>query len=219
MQQPTPKRAKRLHDALEDDILTGALKPGERLDEMRLAARFEVSRTPIREALFELAAAGLVEHKPRRGAFVATVGPRRLIEMFDVMAEMEAICARHAARRMTREDEKAIRAAHAACSKAAKARDGDAYYYENERFHEYICAASHNEFLTEQTNALRRRLKPYRRLQLRVRDRISKSLEEHARIVEAICNGEEETAAAEMRAHVTVQGQRFTDLIASLESV
>lgn len=214
----TGNRSRTLHDALEDDILTGALRPGARLDEQRLAARFGVSRTPIREALKELAASGLLQHVPHRGSFVASIGPRRLIEMFDVMAEMEAMCARLAARRMTPEDKTAITRAHEACSAAAKADDHDTYYYENERFHEYICRAGHNEFLAEQTNALRRRLKPYRRLQLRVRNRIAASLAEHGRIVAALSAGEGEKAAAEMRGHVTVQGQRFTDLIASLET-
>lgn len=208
-----------LRDALEEDILTRAYAPGERLDETKLAERFGVSRTPIREALFELASAGLVEHRRNRGNFVAELGPRRLFEMFSVMAEMEAICARYAARRATPADMIAVSEAHQACGKAAAARDLDAYYYENELFHERICAASHNEFLAEQTNALRRRLKPYRRMQLRVRDRVSTSFEEHERICQAIKQGDPRIAADEMRLHVEVQGERFSDLLASLESV
>lgn len=206
-----------LRDALEDDILTGMFSPGERLDEVRLAARFGVSRTPIRQALFDLAASGIVEHRPNRGNFVAEIGPGKLVEMFTVMAEMEAICARHAARRATAEDIARIEDAHEACGRAALSADRNAYYYENERFHEMICKATHNAFLTEQTDALRRRLRPYRRVQLRARDRVSASYEEHGRIFDALKAGDSATASEEMRLHVEVQGERFTDMIASLE--
>ncbi|HEU0222074.1 MAG TPA: GntR family transcriptional regulator [Paracoccaceae bacterium] len=206
-----------LRDMLEEEIVTGLLKPGERLEEQALAARFGVSRTPIREALFQLAAAGLVEQKPRRGAVVARPGPKRLMEMFEVMAELEALCARHAARRASADDLARIRAAHARCAEAAQEADGDDYYYENEAFHALIREASRSDFLIEQANALQRRLKPYRRLQLRARDRIRNSFEEHGIIVAALESGDSETAAATMRAHVVVQGERFADLIASLD--
>ncbi len=211
------KRTERLRDVLEEEILTGVLRLGDRLEELQLAERFGVSRTPIREALFQLSAAGLIEQRPRRGTFVAEVGPRRLMEMFDVMAELEAMCARLAARRATAEDLAALRKAHEGCAQAAERGDCDGYYYENEIFHESIRAASRNEFLVEQADALQKRLKAYRRLQLRARDRLRASFAEHEAIVAAIEAGEVETAAEAMRGHVMVQGERFADLLASLE--
>src|SRR6476661_6744984 len=90
----------RLKDEIENEIAAGRLLPGMRLDEVSLAARYGVSRTPIREALHSLAASGLIEVRPHRGTIVAEVSPDRLFEMFEVMGEMEAMCARHAARRM-----------------------------------------------------------------------------------------------------------------------
>ena len=95
------RRADALRDQLEQDIVTGALRPGERLDEQSLAARFGVSRTPIREALMQLASAGLVELQARRGAFVASLSLREVIERFEVMAALEGACGALAARRMT----------------------------------------------------------------------------------------------------------------------
>ncbi|MCL5776305.1 GntR family transcriptional regulator [Limibaculum sp. FT325] len=212
------RRADLLHDKIEDLILTGDLAPGDRLDEVSLATRFGVSRTPIREALMQLAATGLIELRPRRGAVVAEVGPKRMVEMFEVMAELEAICARLAARRATPADEERIGAHHRACAAAAAASDEDAYYYENEEFHEAIDAAAHQEFLSEQTRALRRRLKPYRRLQLRSRGRVRNSFDEHEAVVRAILAHDADAAAEAMRAHIVVQGERFTDLLASLEA-
>ena len=211
------KRADGLRDALEEEILTGVLQPGERLEEVALAERFGVSRTPIREALFQLSAAGLIEQRPRRGTFVAEIGPRRLMEMFDVMAELEAMCARLAARRAAPEDLREIRAAHEACATAAAQGDRDGYYYRNEIFHEKIRLASRNQFLVEQADALQKRLKAYRRLQLRTRGRVHASFDEHEAVIAAIEAGDEEAAARAMRSHVAIQGERFTDLLASLE--
>jgi DNA-binding GntR family transcriptional regulator len=209
----------RLKEQIENEIASGLLLPGDRLDEVSLAERYGVSRTPIREALHSLAASGLIETRPRRGAVVVDVGPDRLLEMFEVMAELEALCARRAVRRLTENDQRELLAAHEACGAAQRAGDSDRYYYENERFHFAIYAASHNAFLAEQARALHRRLKPYRRLQLRVRNRLSISYREHEEVIEALTAGDGELAANRLRAHVIVQGERFTDLIASIHSL
>lgn len=76
----------RLRDEIENVILSNAFSPGERLDEMVLARQFGVSRTPVREALLQLDAIGLIEIRPRRGAVVIDPGPHRVYEMFEVMA-------------------------------------------------------------------------------------------------------------------------------------
>jgi DNA-binding GntR family transcriptional regulator len=208
--------SQRLRDQIENEILTGQLAPGSRLDEVALANRFGVSRTPIREALLQLSAAGLIEMRPRRGAIVASVGAEQLIEMFEVMAELEGLAGRLAARRHTDADIQAIMEAHEACRQAAGADDSDAYYYENERFHYAIYYASHNQFLIDQCSTLHRRLKPYRRLQLRVRNRVARSFAEHEQFMSALMIGDGEKASRALRDHVAIQGERFSDFIASL---
>jgi DNA-binding GntR family transcriptional regulator len=209
-------RSEILRDAIEEMIAVGTYAPGQHLDETELAEAFGVSRTPIRETLIGLASRGLVVIRPRRGAIVAELGPQQLVEMFEVMSELEASCSRLAARRMTPPEQAALVAAHSACSAARTSLDADEYYYKNEAFHEAIYAGSHNQFLIDQTRALYRRLRPYRRLQLRVRDRIATSYSEHDAVVEAILQGEGEKAAQLTREHVMIQGQRFADLMASL---
>jgi len=211
-----PKHTSRLLEVIEFDIACGRMRPGERLDEISLAARFGVSRTPIREALQHLAAAGLAEIRPHRGAVVATVDPRRLIEMFELMAELEGFAGRLAARRAEARDHTPILESHEACRTAAEAGNSDAYYHENERFHQAIYRASRSGFLAEQATALQRRLSPYRRLQLRSRNRVAASVTEHQAIVDSIVAGDGEAAARLLRAHVIVQGENFSDLMASL---
>jgi DNA-binding GntR family transcriptional regulator len=209
-------RSESLRDEIEEMIAVGTLSPGQHLDEVELASRFGVSRTPIRETLIQLASMGLVVIRPRRGAVVAELGPQQLVEMFEVMSELEATCSRLAARRMTKDEHSALLAAHEACKQARDSNDPDEYYYKNEAFHEAIYAGSHNQFLVEQTRSLYRRLRPYRRLQLRVRNRVNNSYSEHDGVVQAILAGDGERAAELTRDHVMIQGQRFSDLMASL---
>jgi DNA-binding GntR family transcriptional regulator len=211
--------SEQLREKFEEGVVTGRYPPGTRLDELALAAEYGVSRTPVREALLQLSAAGFVERRQRKGWEVANVPPTRLCEMFEVMAELEAMCARLAARRATDGDHQRIYAAHDACRGAVVGGDSDTYFRCNEGFHFAIYDASHNGFLTEQTRALHRRLRPYRRLQLRVRNRIRSSFEEHEAVVEAILSGDGERAGEVLRGHIVVQGDRFTDLIASLDSL
>jgi DNA-binding GntR family transcriptional regulator len=213
------KISERLCETIEELIATGELAPGSALDEAMLVERYGVSRTPVREALIQLAAEGLVELRPRRGAVVAQATPQRLVEMFEVMAELEAMCARLAARRLRDDDLGALTVALARCEAAAAQHDPDAYFYANEDFHRALYAASHNAFLVEQTLALQRKLRPYRRLQLRVRHRMQHSLAEHGEILAALRQGQADQAMDATRRHVVVQGERFADLLASLQQL
>ncbi|MFC3108572.1 GntR family transcriptional regulator [Undibacterium arcticum] len=209
-------RSETLREEIEEMIAVGQLQPGQHLDETELAAQFNVSRTPIREALIQLSSMGVVEMRPRRGALVTRIGPQLLVEMFEVMAEFEAMCGRLAARRMTPAEQATLLAAHQACKEARDAADPDGYFYKNEIFHGLIYAGSHNSFLAEQASKLHRRLRLYRRLQLRVRDRVGTSYGEHEDVVQAILDGDGERTAELLRHHILIQGQRFADLIASL---
>ena len=212
----TTRLADKLRDQLEQDIIVGRLKPGDRLDEVSLGARFGVSRTPIRETFAQLASNGLVELRPRRGAFVREISVRELLEMFDVMAELEAMCVRLAARRMNHEQRAALLTAHENCRLATESDDIDAYYYCNQVFHQVIYDASGNQFLCGQTEQLRNRLKPYRRLQLQVPHRVQASWQEHQVVVDALIAGDADAACEAIKAHILVQGERFYDLIARL---
>lgn len=208
--------ARDLRDRLEEEILSGQRPPGSRLDESKLAQHFGVSRTPVREALRELAAADLIVLRPRQGAVVAAFTVTQLLHMFEVMAELESFCARLAARRMTAEERRHLAAVHEDCRLLAERSEAYAYYDANRRFHEVIYAGSHNSYLEETTRGMRNRLNPYRRFQLNQPGRTMKSWNEHRAVVEAILAGDAEAAADAMSHHVTIQGDVFTDLISAL---
>ncbi len=213
------RRSEHLLEIIEERIATGAYLPGMRLDETELANEFEVSRTPIREALIQLANSGLIDLRPRRGAVVSEISAQRLCEMFEVMAELEAMCGRLAARRMNDADQQALLQAHHSCEEARDMANPDEYYRRNELFHLAIYTASHNLFLIDEATSLHKRLSAYRRLQLRVRDRLRTSYSEHSAIVDAIIEGDGEKAADLLRKHIIIQGERFADLIASLSTL
>lgn len=211
--------ALRLRRAIEDEIVDGRLRPGERLDEVQLSHRFGVSRTPVREALIQLAATGLIELRPRRSTVVSVPRPERLYEMFETMAEIEASCGKLATRRLAGQHQKALEAAIELCRSSARSGDPDVYYPQNQIFHLAIYRASGNEFLAEQAVLLSRRLAPFRRIQLRSRNRLAQSLVEHEQIVAAILDGDSELAQSRLHAHVLIQGDRFTSLMANLKEI
>lgn len=212
------RRADRIATELEELIFKGTFQDGERLDEIRLAESFGVSRTPFREALQRLALSGLVELIPRRGAFVRQPGPVELMEMFEVMAELEAVCGRLAALRINEDALKELHLANELCQKALKANDPDAYYEENEKFHHIIYRQSGNRFLEQEALRLHKRLKPFRRVQLRLRGRMDQSMNEHFEVVEALTEGAPEKAADCLRNHVAIQGEKFYHLMAGLKN-
>lgn len=212
------RTADHIRHALEQDILTGEFDDGTRLDEVTLCNRFGVSRTPVREALVQLATSGLVEAIPRRGSFVRVPGFVEVVEMFEVMGELEGMCGRLAAKRITDEQLKRLEAACVKCERAEKAGLVDHYYRENETFHQILYEASGNGFLRAQALQLQKRLQPFRRLQLRVRGRPRQSLDEHRQILQMIEAGNAGKTESLLRAHVTVQGERFFDLMRELNN-
>lgn len=207
-----------IRTALEGDIAAGRLNAGDRLDEQALADRFGVSRTPVREALRHLEALGVVQVRPRMGTIVASFTISQIVEMFEVMAELESLCARLAARRMSPQDKEQLLRCHTACGEAAQMGEVNAYYRENVVFHGIIYAGAHNGYLLEQTKRLQSLLAAYRRYQLRLKGRISASYTEHDAIVQAIIDGDAEAASALMHRHVNIQGDAFADLLTTLPS-
>lgn len=210
------KRANRIADALEEMVFTGQFKEGERLDEARLAKRFGVSRTPIREALQRLVASELAQQRPRRGVFVRQPNSITLIEMFETMAEVEGVCGRLAAQRMTANALASLQELNRLCLSAIDKKDSDAYSRHNEKFHHAIYRYAGNTFLETEALRLYRRLKPFRRVQFQMQGRMQTSVSEHTALIEAFTDGQAERACDILRSHVGAQGDRFFNQMAQL---
>ena len=187
---------------IADEIAIGVFLPGERLDETVLAARFQVSRTPVREALKQLAITGLVLYRPNRGSVVTDMTPAQLDQMFEVIGELEATCARHAALRMTDAERNLLCDLHAQSRLAIQNQDADAYDTINRDLHTVIIQGCHNPVLIEIVTGLRHKISTFRRTQFRNLERMSASYEEHSVIVEALMARDVVTCYREMRAHL-----------------
>jgi DNA-binding GntR family transcriptional regulator len=195
-------RAEELRLQLADDIVRGTLAPGAALDETEIARRFKVSRTPVREALRQLAASGLVDARAHRSAVVARPTIERLTGMFEAMAELEALCAGLAAERMLPAERQRLEAIHEELRVLSYTGDPDRFHEVNERFHKAIYSGSQNDYIAEMTLATRVRVQPFRRAQFRNLGRLAKSHAEHDCVVVAIMRGDRVGAAAAMRAHI-----------------
>src|SRR4051794_33998195 len=209
-----PKIEMSLAEQIEALVLSGELLPGAKLDEQGLAQRFQVSRTPVREALRQLASGGLIELRPNRGAFVAAPTAELLEEMFVAMAEMEATCARLAAMSMTPIERRGLQRLHENMAGLAARGDVDSFSTANETFHALIYEGAHNRLLEDATRLLRRRVTAYRRAQFRNAGRLASSHAEHEAVVRAIVSGEPARAHAAMLQHVDIVGASFEKLVA-----
>jgi DNA-binding GntR family transcriptional regulator len=200
--------------SLEGDIFSGRLPPGAALDEEALARRFSVSRTPVREAMLQLIQSGLVEKKPRHGAIVTQIDLPDMIRLFEVMSELEGICAKFAARRMSKQERIALRKLHEQSVAAFEAGNHDKYYALSRKFHLMVIDGTYNQELIDTTNRLGIKLVPYRRFQLNYPGQSENNLRDHEAIMEAIVAGDYELAADLFRKHTNVQGDVLAEYIA-----
>ncbi|MBX3518590.1 MAG: GntR family transcriptional regulator [Xanthobacteraceae bacterium] len=209
-------RADELRQILADEIVRGKIAPGATLDETAVAARFHVSRTPVREAIRQLAASGLVDAKPHRAALVARPGHEVLIGMFEAMAELEGLCAYYAAERMTAEERKGLEQVHEELRLLIRDGDPQNYHETNQLFHGTVYSGAHNVYLAELTTSTRIRVQPFRRAQFRNLGRLAKSHDEHDRVVVAILRADAAAAQKAMRAHIMTVFDEYEAYLRSL---
>lgn len=200
-----------LHDQVVNElrqaILSGKLKPGERLIEGRLADELGVSRNPVREAIRALASEGLVEVTARRGAAVATMTEQEARETIEVRALLEGQNARLAARRQDQQIIKRVEAVLNKGTAAVAAKRFDQLFDLNQEFHRELAAAGQNTVLGDLLQKLRARtamlfspINPSRQ---------ARNWEEHAAILRAIIEADERAAATLAAEHVMHAGMDF----------
>ena len=198
---------------LEEEILRGRVRPGHRLDERELSERYGVSRTPVREALQRLSASGLAVARGRQGLQVAQLSVADLIDALSVVAQLEALAAAQAARRIMPEQRTLLQQAHVACERALEHGDADAFYDANLAFHDLIVAASHNRVLQDEIRRLSLKTAPYRRAITFQPGRMTGSIPEHAAIMQAILANDGKHASELMSRHITLLTEGIADFL------
>jgi DNA-binding GntR family transcriptional regulator len=208
--QATP-RAAAIRGEIEQMILTGAVQPGDRLNELELTARFGGGRGPVREALRSLEGAGLVEIVPNRGALVRRIGMADVMDLYDLRAGFARSAGRLAAARASAAQLRELGRLHEAMEKAAGTRDEAAYYRLNLRFHELLTESAGNPRLNELDRRVRNELQMALRQAVFGPRQLGISNTEHRRILEALRAQDAERTAAAFEKHVLNGRQRMLE--------
>jgi DNA-binding GntR family transcriptional regulator len=183
-------------ERLRAQIFARQLEPGAWIDELKLAAEYGISRTPLREALKVLAAEGLVAMKPRRGAYVAEMSRDDVTQVYHLLSLLESDAAAAVARHASDEQ---LRSLHERLEKQARQRD--AFFAANEQFHIALLDAAGNRWRTQIVTDLRKVMKLNRHHSLFKQGRLADSLAEHRALMAAIEAREATKAAKLMREH------------------
>lgn len=173
-------------EAIEAEIVSGALPPGTRLAEASLAKQYGVSRTPVREALQNIVSRSLAQRVPFKGVIVCDFDEDHISGLFHAMAEIEALCGGHAALNLSAAALKEIEDAHQAMADLASQHSSREYEELNSDFHTMIYEGSGSEHLAQIAFDLRLKLAPFRKSQLYQLDRMRASNLEHALIVQLL---------------------------------
>ena len=202
--------SKVVSDKIRAHILDGRFKPGERLVEDKLSAELGVSRVPVREALRGLSKEGLVRLEPNRGATVTRITPELVAELVEVRTLLEALNARLAARRHDPKIVALLQDTLRRGNEAAQSGTSEELARLNAEFHERLAEASRNSVLSDIMRSLRERTSLA--FSINGRSRAREDWKEHASILAAVIDGDEEIAALLAARHVKSAAAAFAEV-------
>lgn len=192
-------------NTLRQAILTGDLKPGERLMEIHLANKLGVSRTPIREAIRKLELEGLVTMIPRRGAEVAQITEKSMSDVLEVRRAVDALCVELACERISDEALEALKEACGGFEEAVKSGDVKKIAQADVAFHDIIVKATGNQRLVQLVNTLSEQMYRYRFEYIKDVSQHGSLVEEHRIIYESLLKKDKETASEAAKLHIDNQ--------------
>lgn len=196
---------------LQRDILTGKLRPGQKLTEQDLCREYEVSRTPVREALRQLESDGLVENVLNRGAFVIGMSDQDFEDMFEMRRAYEIQAVRWAIERITEEEMEALEETFEFMEFYTMRNDIDKMLVINSGFHQTIYEASHNRMLRKQLASYQNYLKYKGADSVYDDNYLMTVLEEHSEIFRAFKRKDPEAGALAMEKHINNAKKRRCD--------
>jgi DNA-binding GntR family transcriptional regulator len=175
-----------LAESLQDLIVSGALAPGSKVPERQLCEQFNVSRTPLREALKVLSADGLVVLQPNRGAWVSTITLAELEEVFPILGALEALAGELACQQVTDAEIAEIAAMHDKMVAYYEAKDLHGYFAVNQSIHEAILLAARNPTLIAQHRSLAVRVRRARYVSNLTPERWRQAIDEHGEMIRCL---------------------------------
>lgn len=189
-------------EALRESIVSGTLKPGERLMEIQLAEELGVSRTPVREAIRRLELEGFLVMVPRRGTYVSDLTIKDINEVFEIRTALDVLAAGLAAERITEEELEQMERLLVQIGEHIDRREADQIVQADGEFHDILYRASRNDRLVGIINNLREQFTRFRTISMAYPGRIKNTLEEHRRLVEAIAQRNPDMAQQAAREHM-----------------
>ena len=189
-------------EAVRDAIISGKLSPGERLMEVQLAEEMGVSRTPVREAIRKLELEGFVEMMPHKGAYVAGISIKDIVDVFEVRAALEALASRLAAERITEDELGQLERSIVSISEVSDGQNIEAIVESDTGFHDIIYQASRNDKLMQFIAHLKEQIKRFRTTSLALPGRTETALEEHRQIMKALSERNADVVADLSRRHI-----------------
>ncbi|OPY58687.1 MAG: putative HTH-type transcriptional regulator YdfH [Pelotomaculum sp. PtaU1.Bin035] len=202
-------------ESLREAIILGRLIPGERLMEVQLAEEMGVSRTPVREAIRKLELEGFVAMVPRKGAYVASITMKDIVDVFEVRAALEGMAAGLAAERITEEEMDQLERSLVHIVESNSGDDIDAVVQWDTTFHGLIYQSSRNQRLVQIITHLQEQIQRFRMTSLSQPGRTKGALDEHKKIVEAISDRNVELAQSLAREHIENAEQSLLNAIRS----
>lgn len=189
-------------EALREAIISGLLKPGERLMEIQLAEELGVSRTPVREAIRKLELEGFVVMVPRRGTYVADLSIKDINEVFEIRTALDVLAAGLAAERITEEELEQMERLLVEIGEYIDQGDIDNIVEVDTRFHDILYSASRNDRLVGIISNLREQFTRFRTVSMAFPGRLKDTLDEHRKMLEAIAQRNVELAQQIAREHM-----------------
>ncbi len=205
----------RVQAAIEEMIMSGELRGGDRVNEIALSEKFGTSRGPLREACRALAQEGLLVAIPNRGVFVRELGLREALEVYDIRSALDELMGRLIAERASDAQVAELTELVDRMDRAALERDLETYYPTNLEFHNKLLSYAHNARLERLYRGLIKELHLFRRKGLLQSGSMRISNEEHRQIVKAIAARDPIAAGVSMKSHVMAAKQR---LLAAVEA-
>ena len=200
-------------NTLRQAILRGELKPGERLMEIQIANKLGVSRTPIREAIRKLELEGLVLMIPRKGAEVAEITEKNMLDVLEVRRALEELAVKLACERITEEEIQELKDAADAFQKILSEKDITKIAEADEAFHDVIFKSTGNDRLIQLLNSLREQMYRYRLEYLKREEYHPQLLEEHQQIIDRITRKDQSEAAELIDRHIGNQVDVMLEMI------
>jgi DNA-binding GntR family transcriptional regulator len=202
--KPTPSPPSSAHQQayayIREQVQAGRLAGGARVKPEEVANVLGISRMPVREAIRQLDTEGLLTIRPNRGAIVTVLSADRLLELFEMRAVLEGLCARSAAKLF---DEDAFDELGLLLVRMDRvANDSDLWIQRHESFHDFICQNSGRPFVAAEVRKLRAAVEPYLRMSRMSAEASADSSRQHREIVDALLTGDGATAERVMRAHI-----------------